>query len=136
MFARFFFIFLTLLSLPVFSQQVAPWLGKLKPLNDAVLIVTPDHGDGPIVQAMATAKRSIWIEIYHLTDQNVIQVLLQARSRGVDVRIVWDLATTNTPRTQETIRQLTAAGAVIYPSSPFFTLTHSKTFLIDQNLIS
>ena len=50
--------------------------------------VEPAAGEHPITDAISTAKQSIWLEIYILSDRNVIRALEEAANRGIDVRVM------------------------------------------------
>src|SRR5436305_5891273 len=49
------------------------------------VIVEPDAGESPITGAIRGAHKSVWLEMYLLTDRNVISALEEAANRGVDV---------------------------------------------------
>lgn len=135
------FVFGLLLSVSALGYQYQPqqatplWLMQLQPIPDAVLVTTPDHGNKPVVQAFQSARKSIWIEIYHLTDVQALNALIQARGRGVDVQIIYDGNSLKQPKYKQVYEQLTNAGISVYPSSSQFTITHAKTFLIDGQLL-
>src|SRR5215467_9505033 len=52
------------------------------------VFVEPDDGEQVITNAIASAQKSIWLEIYILSDRNVIRVLEEAANRGLDVRVM------------------------------------------------
>src|SRR5712691_3127988 len=96
------------------------------------VIVEPDAGEHPITDAITSAKKSVWLEIYLLTDRNVIRVLEEAANRGVDVRVMLEphpFGGGGSPA--RTMDQLKAAGAKVEASSPSFALTHEKGMIID-----
>src|SRR5436190_171677 len=45
------------------------------------VFVEPDAGEHPITDAINSARKSVWIEIYILTDRNVIRALEEAANR-------------------------------------------------------
>ena len=96
------------------------------------VIVEPDAGEHPITDAITSAKKSVWLEIYLLTDRNVIRALEEAANRGVDVRVMLEphpFGGGGSPA--RTMDQLKAAGAKVEASSPSFALTHEKGMIID-----
>ena len=96
------------------------------------VIVEPDAGEHPITDAITSAKKSVWLEIYLLTDRNVIRALEEAPNRGVDVRVMLEphpFGGGGSPA--RTMDQLKAAGAKVEASSPSFALTHEKGMIID-----
>jgi len=56
--------------------------------NGLGLIVEPDAGPGPIVDAIRNAKKSIDMEIYLLTNKSVINVLEEDANNGITVRVM------------------------------------------------
>ena len=97
--------------------------------------VEPDAGEHPITDAINAAQKSIWLEIYILTDRNVIRALEEAANRGVDVRVMLEphpFGGGGSPA--RTMDQLGAAGAQVQESSPSFALTHEKGIPIFRNV--
>src|SRR5438045_9763957 len=100
------------------------------------VIVEPDAGEHPITDAITSAKKSVWLEIYLLTDRNVIRALEEAANRGVDVRVMLEPHPFGWGRSPaRTMDQLKAAGAKVEASSPSFALTHEKGMIIDGTAV-
>jgi phosphatidylserine/phosphatidylglycerophosphate/cardiolipin synthase-like enzyme len=111
------------------------------------LVIQPDDGRGPILDAIAEAKHGVRLTIYAITDlqavpqtpvapaASVAQALIDKARSGVSVRVIVDqdqaTAGGHAAEVQATIAQLQAAGAVVQTSSSTFCFTHQKTFLID-----
>src|SRR5438132_473332 len=95
------------------------------------VFVEPDAGEHPITDAIASAKKSVWLEIYLLTDRNVIRALEEAANRGVDVRVMLEPHPFGGGSPSRTKDQLKAAGAKVEDSDPSFALTHEKGMIID-----
>src|SRR5438067_2485507 len=95
------------------------------------VFVEPGAGEHPITDAIASAKKSVWLEIYLLTDRNVIRALEEAANRGVDVRVMLEPHPVGGGSPLRTIDQLKAAGAKVEASDPSFALTHEKGMIID-----
>src|SRR5437660_5643990 len=98
------------------------------------VIVEPDAGEHPITDAITSAKKSVWLEIYLLTDRNVIRALEEDANRGIDVRVMLEphpVGGGSSPA--RTIDQLKAAGVKAQETSPSFSLTHEKAMIIDGN---
>lgn len=97
------------------------------------MIVEPDAGPGPIVDAIRSAKQSVWMEMYLLTNKNVLTALEDDANHGIDVRVMLEPhpygGSSISP--QETLSKLQAAGVKAQYSSPDFSLTHAKAMLID-----
>jgi cardiolipin synthase A/B len=94
--------------------------------------VEPDDGEQVITGAIKSASKSVWLEIYILSDRNVIRALEETANRGLDVRVMLEPhpfgGGSSVPRTLD---QLKAAGVKAQYSSSDFKLTHEKGMVID-----
>jgi cardiolipin synthase len=98
--------------------------------------VEPDAGEHPITDAISSAKKSVWVEMYILSDHNVIRALEEAANRGVDVRVMLEphpFGGGGSPA--RTMDQLRAAGAKVEESNPSFALTHEKGMVVDNSTV-
>jgi cardiolipin synthase A/B len=96
--------------------------------------VEPNAGEHPITGAISAAQKSVWLEIYILSDRNVIRALEEAANRGIDVRVMLEphpFGGGGSPA--RTMDQLRAAGAKVQESNPGFALTHEKGMIIDNS---
>ncbi len=96
------------------------------------VFVEPDAREQPILDAIAGAKKSVWLEIYLLSDRNVIRGLEEAANRGIDVRVMLEphpFGGGGSPA--RTMDELKAAGAKVEDSNPSFALTHEKGMIVD-----
>ena len=96
------------------------------------VFVEPDAGDHSITNAILDAQKSVWVEMYLLSDRNVINALEEAAHKGIDVRVMLEMHPVgggSSPK--KTLDQLLAAGAKAQPSDPDFALTHEKGMIID-----
>ena len=96
------------------------------------VFVEPDAGDSIITHAISGAQKSVWVEMYLLSDRNVLRALEEAAHNGIDVRVLLEMhpyGGGSSP--QKTLDQLIAAGAKAQPSDPDFALTHEKGMIID-----
>src|ERR1700730_13161301 len=50
--------------------------------------VEPDDGESVITGAIRSASKSVWLEIYILSDRNVIRALEEAANHSLDVRVM------------------------------------------------
>jgi cardiolipin synthase A/B len=104
------------------------------PLPQTVRIfVEPDVGEQVILDAINGAQKSIWLEMYLLTDKNIIQALENAAGRHLDVRVMLEPHPYGGGSPQSTLDALQAAGASVEDTSSAFTLTHEKGMIIDGN---
>lgn len=95
------------------------------------IFVEPDTGEHVITNAIANAERSVWLEMYLLTDRNVIRALEEAAHRGVDVRVMLEAHPYGSGSPTEALDRLKAAGIQARTTNPSFALTHEKGMLID-----
>lgn len=99
------------------------------------VFVEPDAGDHVITDAINGAKKSVWMEMYLLTDRNVINALEDAARRGVDTRVMLETHPYGggSVSPTQTLDRLKAAGVQTNSTSPSFALTHEKGLIIDGN---
>ena len=90
------------------------------------VFVEPDAGEHPITDAINGAQKSVWLEMYILSDRNVIRALEEAANRGIDVRVMLEPHPFGGGSPARAMDQLRAAGAKVQESNPAFTLTHEK----------
>src|SRR5205807_6140850 len=97
------------------------------------VFVEPDAGEQVITNAIANAQKSIWLEIYILSDRNVIRALEEAANRGLDVRVMLEphpFGGGSSP--SKTLDLLAASGIKTQFTNPSFSLTHEKGMIIDD----
>jgi len=97
------------------------------------LFVEPQAKGAPVLAAIRGATRSIWIEMYLLTNCDVIYALEDAAHRGVETRVLLEMTPYGGSDVSPHLlsEKLTAAGVTVRPSNPAFTFTHAKTLLVD-----
>lgn len=102
----------------------------------ATLFIEPKDGIQPVLNAINAAKTSIRHKIYLFTDarQDVIDALVAAQTRGVNVRILLEREPSGTTGGNTAIfLTLRAAGLNVQLSKPFkFVFVHEKSFVIDD----
>lgn len=97
------------------------------------LLVEPDAGKAAVLSLISAARRSVWAELYLLTDGDAVAALSARAAAGCDVRVLLEPA----PYQAETANQdafvrLTAAGADVRWATARFTYTHAKVLAIDH----
>ena len=101
------------------------------------LIVLPDDGRSPILEEIESAAESIDLMIYLLTDNLIIDSLIDAEQRGVEVRILIEqhpFGGYGDP--EELAFKMKGAGAEVRWSSDSFTFTHAKTMIVDRSIVA
>lgn len=103
--------------------------------ESATVFVEPDAGAAPVVHAINQATTSVLLEVYLLTDSDVIRALESAANRGVDVRVLLELAPygQGSVSPQVTLERLRAAGVKAQGADPSFQYTHAKLLVIDDS---
>lgn len=98
------------------------------------LIVMPSqNGHQDWIDAISAAKKSVHLEMYHLTDRTVIDALIaKAQDKSVDVRVILDGKSLNGGY-KKAYEALVSGGVSVRGSSPAFSITHTKTLVVDGN---
>ena len=118
-----------------FYQPVHPKkLNVLGAQSNVALYVQPDSGHTPIIDALQSAKKEILVEVYLLSDKQIISALEDAKARGVDVKVMMEEHPFGGGNlNQKTETTLNANNIQTEWSDPAFTLTHEKAIVIDNN---
>lgn len=101
-------------------------------VNDLTVQVMPSDRGASILDAIRTAKTSVHVEMYLLTNDDVIAALRTAKQAGRDVKVVLNK---DFPQggngNLKAFNALTAGGVPVVYAPPAFTFTHAKTMVID-----
>ena len=96
------------------------------------LITEPDQGLSSIYSLMSSAKKTLDMTMYELTDSQAEQILEQDAKNGVTVRVILDQYLEKKSN-QPAYTALTAAGVhVVWASSSY--ITHQKTITVDGSV--
>jgi phosphatidylserine/phosphatidylglycerophosphate/cardiolipin synthase-like enzyme len=96
-------------------------------------VVEPDAGPDAIVDLIASARASVWMEMYLLTDARAVAALAGRARAGCDVRVILEPAPyQNEDGNQAAFAELAAAGATVRWSTPRFSYTHAKALVVDH----
>jgi phosphatidylserine/phosphatidylglycerophosphate/cardiolipin synthase-like enzyme len=99
------------------------------------LLIQPESGLTPIVQALRRARKSIDIAIFRLDRKDIEEALAAAVPRGVKVRAL--VANTNRGgemRLRKTEQRLLDAGVAVSRTADEFVKYHGKYIIIDDTL--
>ncbi len=102
--------------------------------NSVLLFQEPIDGREPILEALDDAEREIHVAMYLLSDQQIIDELIEEKEEGTDVLVMLEEkpfggGTIN----QKTRKKLEDAGVNVRWTNPSYALTHQKAFVIDDN---
>lgn len=95
------------------------------------LITEPDQGLTAIYDLIGSAKKSIDMTMYELTDITVTSMLGKAAAAGIEVRVILDQndeKKTNTPA----YNHLEENKVAVHWANPAFAVTHQKTITVDS----
>lgn len=119
-----------------FSAHIVQTIQPTKVLEantNISLYVEPRDGEDPIIQEINGARSEVLVEVYLLSAKDVITALGDAKSRGVDVRVMMEEHPFGggnlNPKTRT---ELEGKGVSVSWTNPAFALTHEKTITIDD----
>lgn len=96
------------------------------------VFVEPDDGRRPILDELTAARRSIDLEVYLLSDNDVIKSLIDADRRGVRVRVIMEEHPFGGPGNQPRVFSRLQDGGVEVRWAPApYRFAHIKTFVVD-----
>ncbi|MCC7216562.1 MAG: hypothetical protein IT517_07295 [Burkholderiales bacterium] len=97
------------------------------------LIVLPEATAQPLLAAIASAKTSLRVKMFVFSDPGLLDAVIAAKRRGVDVRVMLNPARRSGETENEASRRkLVEAGVSVLDSNPAFDLTHEKSMVVDD----
>src|ERR1700678_4850928 len=97
------------------------------------LIVLPDDSVQPILDAIDGGTKSLRIKMFIFTDPSLLDAVIAAHRRGVNVRIMLNpRRRSGVSENDESRSTLQAAGVDVLDSNPAFDLTHEKSMVVDD----
>jgi cardiolipin synthase len=97
------------------------------------LIVLPDDSARPVLDAINRAIKSLRIKMFVFSDPELLNAVIAAQQRGVEVRVMLNPARrTGESENEEARARLTEAGVEVLDSNPAFGLTHEKSMVVDD----
>lgn len=120
------------------SATPAPIAVEQNPTAPSVVegvYVLPDDGATPLIEELDAARDSISIEIYLLTDDDILSALFRARDRGVIVRILLEKDPYGGSNQQPEIFATLHEGGIQVRWNPAAKrFSHIKMIVIDQRV--
>jgi cardiolipin synthase len=96
------------------------------------LIVLPDDTAQPIIEAIDGAKKSLCVKMFLFSDPILLDVVMKARKRGIDVRVMLNPARrSGESENKDSAKKLKAAGVNVLDTNPEFDVTHEKSMIVD-----
>ncbi len=102
-------------------------------MTPVALVVEPDAGPQAVLDLITSARASLWMEMYLLTDDRAVAAIVGRAAAGCDVRVLLEPAPyQDEGANQPAFATLAAAGVDVRWSLPRFTYTHAKAFTLDH----
>ncbi len=102
-------------------------------VKNVKLIVEPEDNNYPITDSIKNAQKSIDLEVYLLSDKNVVQSLINAEKRGVNVRVILEEHPYKGYGANKDVKDnLSHYGVQTKWSNRVYTFTHSKFLVVDS----
>lgn len=101
----------------------------------AEVLILPDTAvQDKVIESIKRAKKRICIEIYTWTDTSILDAVLDAARRWVDVKVILERNVYGTPTINKKVYEslLNSDIPVVYADNKRYTFTHAKFFLIDD----
>jgi phosphatidylserine/phosphatidylglycerophosphate/cardiolipin synthase-like enzyme len=99
------------------------------------LIVLPDDTGKSILDAIHAARKSIRIKMFVFSDPGLIDAVVAARGRGVEVKVMLNPERrSGEENNSKTFKLLSKAGIEVKDSNDAFGLTHEKSMVIDEEI--
>jgi hypothetical protein len=97
------------------------------------LLVFPDVGASPLLDAIASAQKTIRLKMFVFDEPQLLDAIVEAKKRGIDARVMLNPARrSGETENEESRRKLVEAGVSVLDSNPAFDLTHEKSLVIDD----
>ena len=100
------------------------------------LIVMPEDTVKPLLDAIGTAKLSLRIKMFSLSDSRVLNALVKARKRKVKIRVLLNPARRNGETQNIGSRNVLVEGGIdVLDTNPAFAVTHEKSMVVDDETV-
>jgi cardiolipin synthase A/B len=97
------------------------------------LIVMPDDSAKPILAAIDGAKKSIRVKMFVFSDPSLLEAILAAQKRGVNVRVMLNAERRSGESDNKSAeKRLKAGGVSVNSSNPAYDVTHEKSMVVDD----
>ena len=97
----------------------------------SVSVVHSPSAEEEIISFIDSAGDSIYVEVYLLTSMDVVDSLILAHQRGVDVKVILEGRVSGSPNALAYSR-LAGTGIDVCWASEAYKLTHSKLIIVDE----
>ena len=120
-------------SLPLSSPPGCPRRrSQRRPATVSVCFTPPVGCAERIVEAIGSARREVLVQAYEFTSPPILQALVAAHRRGVDVRVILDKV--NATERYSGVNFVSDAGIRVWIDDRL-AIAHSKIIIIDRTLV-
>lgn len=96
------------------------------------VLVQPRDGMAPVRELIDAARVRIVVKMFTFTAASLLDGLIAAQHRGVDVRVMLNAARSSGSRANDdAAERLRAGGVAVSWTSPRFAVTHEKSMVVD-----
>jgi len=112
--------------------DIASAAGRPAAVYTYTLVTEPGQGLTPIYNIITSAKKTLDMTMYELTDTQAEQLLAQAAAAGVTVRVILD-QNLEKSNNQAAYTYLSQNGVQVHWANPTYAATHQKTITADDS---
>src|SRR5262245_45756798 len=107
-------------------------MSKKRPAGQRTLIVEPEDTVRPVLGLMTSATRSLVVKQFTFFEPRLVEGVLDAHRRGVEVRVMLNPHRSSGDRANDgTFETLAHAGVAVQWTNPAFAVTHEKSMVVD-----
>lgn len=104
--------------------------------SNVSVFIQPDEGQAPIVDVIDKAQTEVLVEVYLLSDKDIIASLENAKQRGVDVKVMLEKHPFGGAGLNDKAKQELEASDISFAwTNPKFSLTHEKAIIVDKKAV-
>lgn len=104
------------------------------PYENISTCFTPPQSCGDVIVSNVTsAKSSVYIQAYGFTSEKIIQALIDAKNKGINVEVILDRSNFHR-KTLTTIKRLRKIGIPVYKDN-VKGIAHNKVMIIDNKKV-
>lgn len=142
---RFVLLLAVLAALPACARSPQDWLTRSPgapsspppitiPATGTIEVIFSPHGGGTdaLVRFIGEARQSIRVSAYSFTSNPIGRALVEAKKRGVDVRVVLDRDHNGRRATSNSLANFVAAAGIPVRIDTAVKIQHDKLVLVDN----
>lgn len=112
-------------------------VSKLQRRDFEMFTFPQKDGSATICEILSKARKRIFLEVYLLTDPDIIDSLVKAKSRGISVRVILEknVYSVGNPNLKTMDRLVSAGIDARYSDGYDYVFTHSKFIIVDHEYL-